>query len=237
MRLSESDRIINCSSKLTRRGSVHALSIATVVVAAGATFFFYSVGREANHAGDRDDPTGFVEQKSKSIFAVTIRKPSQPPVVDTGLVDGFGQPVTVSCGTCHASRQPNFDNKTVADLNEFHSDLPFSHGTVSCLSCHNSEDYSALKLADNSRLEFTEVMTLCGQCHGPQTKDYHHGAHGGMNGHWDLTRGPREKNNCIDCHNPHSPQFPKMQPTFKPKDRFLEPTKHRTNDHKPTSNR
>ena len=134
----------------------------------------------------------------------------------------------VSCATCHATRKPNFDNKTVTDLNEFHNDLPFSHGTISCLSCHNSEDYSALKLADGSRVEFSDVMTLCAQCHGPQMRDYQHGAHGGMNGHWDLSRGPQMKNNCIDCHDPHAPSYPKMIVGFKPKDRFNEPS---TDDH------
>ncbi|APZ93881.1 Doubled CXXCH motif (Paired_CXXCH_1) [Fuerstiella marisgermanici] len=100
--------------------------------------------------------------------------------------------------------------------------MKFDHGKISCLSCHNAEDYDALKLADGSRIEFSDVMTLCGQCHGPQMRDYEHNVHGGMTGHWNLAWGPREKNNCVDCHNPHSPQFPKMQPTFKPRDRFLE---------------
>jgi hypothetical protein len=64
------------------------------------------------------------------------------------------------------------------------------------------------------------VMDLCGQCHGPQARDYAHGAHGGMTGYWDLSRGPRERNNCIDCHDPHAPAFPKVRPVFAPKDRF-----------------
>lgn len=158
---------------------------------------------------------------SPDLYPVTIRKPIGPPVVDTGLTDVNGKAVTVSCSTCHATRSPNLENKTVADLNEFHGNLTMTHGSLSCLSCHNADDYDSLKLADGTRVEFTEVMTLCGQCHGPQMRDYNHGVHGGMNGYWDLTRGPRTKNNCIDCHHPHSPQFPKMQPTFKPKDRFL----------------
>lgn len=158
-------------------------------------------------------------------FPLTIRKPNGPPRAFTGINDIHGHPVTVACSTCHATRQPNFENKTVADLNEFHGNLAFSHGSVSCLSCHNSNDYDALKLADGTRVEFSNVMTLCAQCHGPQMRDYENGVHGGFNGHWDLTQGPQVKNNCIDCHNPHSPQFPKMQPTFKPKDRFLEKPK------------
>ena len=155
-------------------------------------------------------------------FPVEIRKPSGPPRITTGLSDAHGNSVTVACSTCHTTRQPNHQNKTVKDLDEFHGGMSFSHGTVSCLSCHNSNDYDSLKLADDSRVEFTDVIMLCAQCHGPQMNDYLHGAHGGMNGHWDLTRGPQMKNNCIDCHDPHSPRFPKMQPTFKPKDRFLE---------------
>ncbi len=155
-------------------------------------------------------------------YSVTIRKPAGPPRVITALKDIHGNSVTVACSTCHTTRPQNHQNKTVKSLDEFHGGMTFSHGTVSCLSCHNPADYDSLQLADGSRVEFTDVMTLCGQCHGPQMRDYEHGVHGGLNGYWDLTRGPQQKNNCVDCHNPHAPQFPKMQPTFKPKDRFLE---------------
>ncbi|MDA1230891.1 MAG: hypothetical protein O2856_08960 [Planctomycetota bacterium] len=169
----------------------------------------------------RDD-SGTDASAPATEFSVEIRKPSGPPRVVTGLSDVDGNVVTVACSTCHTTRQPNHQNRTARDLDEFHGGTVFSHGTVSCLSCHNERDYDALKLADGNRVEFSDVMTLCAQCHGPQMKAYEHGAHGGMSGYWDSTRGPRMKNNCIDCHNPHTPQFPKMQPTFKPKDRFLE---------------
>jgi formate-dependent nitrite reductase cytochrome c552 subunit len=156
-------------------------------------------------------------------FPVEIRKPSGPPRVVTAVKDAHGGLVTVACTSCHTARPPNHENRSVKEMDEFHGGMAFSHGTVSCLSCHNSNDYDSLKLADGRRVEFTSVMTLCAQCHGPQMKDYEHGVHGGMTGHWDLTRGPRQKNNCVDCHHPHTPQFPKMQPTFKPRDRFLQP--------------
>ena len=179
----------------------------------------------AEHA-DSFDAEGASPKPTR--FSVEVRKPSGPPRVATGLNDAHGIAVTVACSTCHTTRQPNHENKAVKDLDEFHGGMAFSHGTVSCLSCHNPNDYDSLKLADGSRVEFTDVMTLCGQCHGPQLRDFEHGAHGGMNGHWDLARGPQVKNNCVDCHNPHSPQFPKMRPTFKARDRFLEQpgTKH-----------
>ena len=140
--------------------------------------------------------------------------------------DVHGNAVTVSCSICHATRQPNPDNRSAADLDEFHKSMQVTHGNIGCLACHNSEDYDALKLADGTRVEFTDVMTLCAQCHGPQMRDYEHGVHGGMSGYWDLSRGPREKNNCVDCHNPHTPAFPRMQPVFKPRDRFLDAAGH-----------
>ncbi len=156
-------------------------------------------------------------------FPLVIRKPSGPPRITTGLHGLNGDPVTAACSTCHATRPPNLENRTGGDLDEFHTGLTIAHGNVSCLACHNSGDYDTLKLADGRRVEFAEVMTLCGQCHGPQMEAYEHGAHGGMTGYWDRRRGPLSKNNCIDCHPPHAPQFPKMRPTFKPRDRFLAP--------------
>ena len=155
-------------------------------------------------------------------FAVSINRSLSAPRVATGLTDVTGREVTHACQTCHATRTPNPENRQAPDLNEFHAGLPLNHGNISCLSCHNSTDYDALKLADGTRVEFSDVMTLCSQCHGTQRRDYDRGAHGGMTGYWDLSRGPRQRNNCVDCHQPHAPQFPHMQPTFKPRDRFLE---------------
>jgi hypothetical protein len=69
----------------------------------------------------------------------------------------------------------------------------------------------------------TDAMTLCAQCHGPQFRDYQNGSHGGMNGHWDLSRGPRLRNHCVDCHDPHVPQVLPVHPAPGPKDRFFGP--------------
>lgn len=178
---------------------------------------------------DRSESDGSVQDRAgqtRASFPVEIRRPAGPPQVDTGLKDVHGNSVMVSCATCHATRTPNAENRRPEDLDEFHVGLSLVHGQVACLSCHNSNDYESLKLADGSRVEFTDVMTLCAQCHGTQMTDYEHNAHGGMNGYWDLSRGPQTKNNCIDCHNPHRPKFPKMNPGFKPRDRFLEPVEH-----------
>jgi len=155
-------------------------------------------------------------------FPVTIRRPEGPPRVNTGVIDAEGNPVTVACSNCHAARNPNPNTRRADELDEFHQGLTLNHGQLSCLSCHNPGNYDALRLADGSEVAYVDVMQLCSQCHGPQRKDYDHGIHGGMNGYWDLTRGPRVRNNCVDCHDPHAPAFPMMKPTFKPKDRFLD---------------
>jgi formate-dependent nitrite reductase cytochrome c552 subunit len=158
-----------------------------------------------------------------SVFPTVINLPSGTPRVATGEFDAFGVPISIACSTCHTLREPNPTNASTADLDEFHQGLSIAHGSgqVSCLSCHNTDDYDSLRLANGTAVNFEDVMTLCSQCHGPQYRDYQHGAHGGMNGYWDLKKGAQTRNNCVDCHDPHAPAYPHMMPTFKPVDRFL----------------
>ena len=78
-----------------------------------------------------------------------------------------------------------------------------------------------MRLADGRVLEFVDSMQLCAQCHGPQHRDWQRGSHGGMTGHWDLARGPRERNHCVVCHDPHAPQLQQVSPAPPPRDRFL----------------
>jgi hypothetical protein len=154
---------------------------------------------------------------------VVINRPAGPPRIATNQVDSLQGPVTVSCASCHANRESNSKTSKGSDLKEFHQSLNFKHGSLKCVSCHQQSDYNSLRLADGQSIPFTEVQSLCAQCHTPQARDYEHGAHGGMNGYWDLTRGGRQRKGCIDCHDPHSPAFPNMVPTFKSRDRFLDP--------------
>jgi formate-dependent nitrite reductase cytochrome c552 subunit len=144
--------------------------------------------------------------------------------VARGIDPQTGKQVTIDCVTCHATRTPNYANQATTDLDLFHQGLQLAHGGNTCLSCHNPQDYGSLHLANNSRVEFTDVVTLCSQCHGPQWRDYQHGAHGGMTGSWDVTKGPRERQGCTSCHDPHAPAFRGGHPVLKPKDRFLEST-------------
>lgn len=150
-------------------------------------------------------------------YPVTILKPDHPRVL-TGKFLADGTPESVSCSTCHATKKPNVALAKSDDIKDFHLGLTYQHGGLTCLSCHNPDNYDSLRLADGRKVEFPNVMTLCAQCHGPQHRDYQRGSHGGMNGYWDLTKGPRTRNNCTTCHDPHAPAYPKMMPVFKPLD-------------------
>jgi len=152
---------------------------------------------------------------------VIIRKPSGPPTIDTGTFDEHGKPVAVSCATCHATRPANTDAKLGTALAQFHQQTKGNHGNLTCVSCHNPTDgYGSLRLADGNRVAYPDVMTLCAQCHGPQFRDYEHGAHGGMTGYWDRSKGGRVRNNCVDCHAAHAPKYPTVMPARGPNDRF-----------------
>jgi len=156
-------------------------------------------------------------------FPVTLRYPAPSPGVATGIVDIHGRSITVACEVCHSLRTepPTAEALGLASLEDFHRGLVFEHGSLTCLSCHDPEDAQSFRLADGSPVEKWNVIDLCSQCHGPQRKDFDHGAHGGMTGYWDLTRGPRTRNACTSCHSAHAPKPGQVQPTFKPIDRFL----------------
>ncbi|MCA9125770.1 MAG: hypothetical protein KDB22_01750 [Planctomycetales bacterium] len=161
---------------------------------------------------------------SLHMHEVTIRRPTGPPRIELVGIDPHGRAPTVACSTCHSVREPNLENRNAASLDEFHQGMTFNHGNITCYACHNPTEPDALRLADGSSLLYENVMSLCSQCHSKQAESFAHGAHGGMNGFWDLSHGPQVKNNCIDCHDPHEPKYPQMVVGFKPKDRFNEPT-------------
>ncbi len=162
----------------------------------------------------------------RSSFPTTYHVSRDVGTLDTGMRDINGRHIGVPCSTCHVQHaEPPFAERP-DQLKEFHTGLRFAHGDQTCSTCHVQEERDKLRLADGRRLEFAEVMTLCAQCHGPQARDYRNGSHGGMNGYWDLKRGPRTRNSCTDCHNPHMPAYPQVMPVFQPKDRFLESKVH-----------
>jgi hypothetical protein len=201
---------------------VFVLGVIALAVAGGGGIVFWTVragaGEGANTPPTRPGPT-----VNTPLHPVIIKKPAGAPKVATGLTNFHGEPVMASCASCHATTTPNREIRAASDLKKFHQGLKYAHGELSCLSCHNADNYEKLRRADSRSVEFADSMTLCSQCHGPQRRDYDMGLHGGMNGHWDLRRGGRTRNTCINCHDPHAPAFPLVMPVLPPHDRISVP--------------
>lgn len=189
---------------------VAALGVAVLVV--GVWIYKYSFA-------DFDPPSEVTKSAltTEPKYGVeTVGIPEQPTVLTDALTH-HGVVAEVACATCHTTRTPDVTTRS-GELDEFHQGLVVEHGNLSCLSCHNSENYDTLKLADGTALGFEQTMQLCAQCHGPQSRDYARGSHGGMTGYWDLSRGPRQRNACTVCHDAHAPAYPELLPVFPPKD-------------------
>jgi hypothetical protein len=211
-----------------RVGALSVVSAASLMAAIILCLFCFNAAFRWSQAEDLDSVSSIPEREKSTAeqFPVFINRPTGKLGVFAGN-HPQGEDLKVACSTCHAGRQPNSENRVTADLKEFHNTTAVIHGEISCLSCHNPDDYDSFRLADGTKIEYSNVMQLCAQCHGPQMRDYENGIHGGMTGHWDRSKGPQQKLNCVDCHLAHQPKFPQMQPDFKPRDRFLSPS-HQT---------
>jgi hypothetical protein len=135
--------------------------------------------------------------------------------------DALGRPILVACVSCHSLRKAEAVPTSMEQLKEFHRGLRFEHGQLRCESCHVAGRAQEVHLASGERVPLEDAIRLCGQCHGQQLRDYRRGAHGGMNGHWDLARGGRVRNHCVDCHDAHLPRFQPTLPVLAPRDRGL----------------
>lgn len=186
-------------------------------------------GHPAQDAGD-DAAIARFESVTSAGHPVTVRQPRTLGAVDTELVDVNGTPIGIGCSTCHAAGSAPALSSRAGAPEVFHTGVRVAHGELTCESCHAPEDRTKLRLADGRSRDFAEVVSLCGQCHGPQRRDYEHGAHGGMSGYWDLTRGPRARNSCVACHAAHAPSIPRVQPAPPPRDRFLSPAAPRSGE-------
>jgi hypothetical protein len=166
-----------------------------------------------------DQPAALQPAPGPKTGVVTVHAPARLEGLATGELDAAGRPLRVACATCHALRAPARLPASTAELDEFHQGLAFRHGALPCAACHVAGDQRSLHTADGALVPMRDAIVLCRQCHGPQARDYDHGAHGGMTGHWDLSAGGRVRNHCVDCHDPHTPAFQPSRPVLPPRDR------------------
>ncbi len=172
-----------------------------------------------------DAEDGAVAATPAAVHSTHVHAPRSLVAMEVPVPGREDETAPIRCATCHALRPNDYEPPaSVDDLRPPHNGLTFEHGELACVSCHDRGAADDLHLASGEIVPMSEAMRLCAQCHGTQMRDYEHGAHGGMRGHWDLSRGPRERNHCVDCHDPHEPAFPTMQPLPGPNDRFTSPS-------------
>lgn len=163
-------------------------------------------------------------------YGTVVRLPADDLGLTTGRLGRDGKPERVRCGTCHTLERVQAkarDRKARQQAGSVHQRIRLAHAKLTCRSCHQSPLFERFKLTNGQQIVYAQVMQLCGQCHGRQHKDYQHGAHGGMNGYWDLSRGPRTRNHCIVCHDPHRPAITKVLPAPRARYRFLDTKRQR----------
>ena len=178
-------------------------------------------------SGESGDDVGAQRASAASPTGRSYATEIELPQVLRGLPllhdDAGNVTATTPCATCHDERNARALPLSAERLGGPHAGLRVRHGELRCAACHDEQRRDRLHLADGRSVPLVDAMELCAQCHGPQKRDYEHGAHGGVRGHWDLARGPRTRNHCVACHDPHAPSFGKFMPVAAPRDRFSSP--------------
>lgn len=171
----------------------------------------------------KDRPQAFEPAPSEPTFPVEIAPSANLTSIESDAKTPTGRAARVRCETCHARVDVGEPATATLELKNFHQGLTFRHGTLECASCHEPGQPLQLHLATGATIPMVDAMRLCSQCHGPERRSFDDGSHGGMNGHWDLSRGPRLRNQCVHCHDPHAPQIAPVSPVHPPRDRGVLP--------------
>ncbi|PWU11687.1 MAG: hypothetical protein C5B50_22835 [Verrucomicrobia bacterium] len=128
------------------------------------------------------------------------------------------------CYGCHEKNKPpplRFDAQHNLIIPKEHADIVMHHGTHNrnnlCFNCHDESNLEVFQTRDGRQLKLVDSTPLCGSCHGPTYRDWDAGAHGRTSGYWNRSVAPDPQHaitrqDCVSCHNPHSPKFPSRQP-------------------------
>jgi hypothetical protein len=190
----------------TRRSSVVLTLLCVVFVLLSAAFYFELWGRTPNRPAIPPVEPAFTNTS-------TVRM-SGAELVRTG-----GDASGLDCYACHDRKKQvvlKFDAEKRIILPEEHNDLVMAHGTHNrnnnCFNCHDEANLELLQTRDGRQLKLLESTPLCGSCHGPTYRDWEAGVHGRTSGFWDPKIGALTRQNCVSCHDPHSPKFPPQKP-------------------------
>lgn len=200
------------------------VSVARVIAAALVGLFAVTGGHASRAETAAAADSGAASHVDAPLYPIEVRNPPSLGTVDTGLRSADGASVGVACATCHDPHHPDALARKADVPEDFHGAIELQHGNLPCASCHEPEDRTRLRLADGSTLPMSDVLNLCGQCHGPQLRNFWKGSHGGGRGHWDRSRGSWIRNSCVACHAAHAPAYPLVMPAPPPNDRFLPTT-------------
>jgi hypothetical protein len=190
----------------TRRSSVVLTLLCVVLVLLSAAFYFELWGRTPSLP-----QIPLVEPAFTNTSTVRM---SGAELVRTG-----GDASGLDCYACHDRKKQVvliFDAEKRIVLPEEHNDLVMAHGTHNrnnnCFNCHDEANLELLQTRDGRQLKLLESTPLCGSCHGPTYRDWEAGVHGRTSGFWDPKSGALTRQNCVSCHDPHSPKFPPQKP-------------------------
>jgi hypothetical protein len=123
------------------------------------------------------------------------------------------------CYVCHEQAKPpvlRYDAEHNLIIPKEHENIVMSHGrhnrNNNCYNCHDESNLELLQVRDGRELKLADSTPLCGSCHGPTYRDWEAGVHGRTSGYWNRKLGAAKREDCVSCHNPHSPKFPPRQP-------------------------
>lgn len=138
------------------------------------------------------------------LISFVIASGQEFPVSPPPLTEGI-----YPCSNCHASMEINRKKR---ELKEEHAQIKLHHAETMrwCLDCHDIRNRDKLRLYNGELINFNESYRLCGECHGPQYRDWRAGIHGKRTGH--FTGGKRTYLLCAHCHDPHEPKFKPIKP-------------------------
>jgi len=146
-----------------------------------------------------------------------VRRPSVEPRYTVGAF-------TYRCSDCHRII-PSTEETGRRPVQ--HLEIDLEHGiNTRCFNCHHPTNRDAFVDDFGDEIPWDQPQLLCAKCHGPVYRDWQNGSHGRTNGYWDKTKGPRVRRKCIECHDPHRPPFPSLEPAPGPHTLRMGPQEH-----------